>query len=957
MFRFCRRHIMVAIAIVFLLGTVFPMPNGKVQAEEVEFDTIIRKGTIIDGSGLPRYDADIGIRNGYIAHIGDLDGYSAETDLDGRGYFVTPGFIDLHSHASLSALQDAKSSLTQGVTTELLSPDGGGPTDIKERFALEEKGIGINIGTYIGFNSVWKEVVGHEDRRATQDEIKKMQELITQAMKDGAYGVSAGLFYRPAYYADTDEVIDVVSAARDWRTNFPNHIRNENNEVVEATAETIEIGEEAGLVPVITHMKVMGPDNWGKSMETVGLIEEANARGTYVAADVYPYLRSQTGLTALVPPWVEEGGREKMLERFADPKLRPQIEKEIEEIMHSRVQSEEDVYFPTKRKTLADYMKDFGRDKKGKALLSFLNFDYDNSATFYIDELTVTDSEGDPAFHYDFSGHDGGQWDQERFVELHSYPGNPDAVRYSIHQNTGRIEIDPRKQGNASAYGKVTPRMSDLKNSEALMRFRVDDVGKNQRLRLWLQGDEFSPGSSMPVNGYGIELHLGTDELILRGRKGSTTTNFDRVDANMTTDWHWIRLRVDDNEVAVRLWNDHDEEPTEWDMVHEIPSNDEEEGVLTPGEATMRILETEGNLRTIYTFGNEDDFKRILQNPTTAIASDGGATTSDSTHPRRYGTQPRALGKYVREKGYLDWEEAIRKMTGLPATIIGMTDRGFIAEGMAADITVFDPETIIDRATFDDPKQYAEGVKYVIVNGELALVDGELTGVQAGKALKRAANMPSRPMNPKEPVHVKDSGELAPIHPSEAESLPKVEFSVHQDPSAWAAEGHFHLLDPDNDIHLHAEEFGKLQVTDGWASFTGRGILNGSEEKTFSVIIDENEPMIADQRPTMTIQIEGMDEIRGFLEESEAPSVEQMKALVERFEAEGDITTREAARWLQTHLTAVGQYEEMGAFDKAVEHMNSFKWLVNHLKEDGSITEEASRVLITHADQLIKMWE
>ena len=170
-----------------------------------------------------------------------------------------------------------------------------------------------------------------------QEEIREMQSLISQAMEDGAFGVSAGLFYRPAYYADTDEVIEVVSAAREWRTNFSHHIRNENNEVVEATAETIDIGEKAGLHPHITHMKVMGPDNWGKSVETIGLLEEANARGTYATADIYPYLRSQTGLTAIVPPWVEEGGWEAMLKRFADPELRPQIAQEIEQIIAQAV--------------------------------------------------------------------------------------------------------------------------------------------------------------------------------------------------------------------------------------------------------------------------------------------------------------------------------------------------------------------------------------------------------------------------------------------------------------------------------------------------------------------------------------------------------------------------------------------------------------------------------------------
>lgn len=330
MFRL-RQTSIIAAMVVLLFGTFLQasVGNAAQSQDEADFDKIIRNGTIIDGSGLPQYDADIGIRDGIIARIGNLESYAAQTEVDANGLIIAPGFIDLHSHASTAALQEAQSSLTQGVTTEILNVDGGGPTDLQERFALEEDGLGINIGAYIGFNSVWEEVVGEEDRRATEAEISEMQGLVTQAMEDGAYGVSAGLFYRPAYYATTEEVIDVVTVASKWRTNFPHHIRNENNEVVEATAETIEIGEEAGLAPHITHMKVMGPDNWGKSAETVGLIEEANERGTYATADVYPYLRSQTCLTAIVPPWVEDGGWDAMLERFADPELRPQIAEEI----------------------------------------------------------------------------------------------------------------------------------------------------------------------------------------------------------------------------------------------------------------------------------------------------------------------------------------------------------------------------------------------------------------------------------------------------------------------------------------------------------------------------------------------------------------------------------------------------------------------------------------------------
>ncbi len=956
MSRFSKRIAMLVICGFLLVGTFLQTPIGQAQSQDMDFDTIIKNGTIIDGSGLPQYDADIGLRDGKIARIGNLEDYAAETEVDAEGLFVTPGFIELHSHASLAALQEAKSSLTQGVTTELLSVDGGGPTDITERHALEEDGLGINIGAYIGFNSVWEEVVGEDDRRATDAEITEMRGLITQAMEDGAFGVSAGLFYRPAYYATTEEVIDVVSAARDWRTNFPHHIRNENNEVVEATAETIEIGEEAGLVPHITHMKVMGPDNWGKSVETVGLIEEANARGTYATADVYPYLRSQTGLTAIVPPWVEDGGREAMLERFADPELRPQIAEEIEEIMHSRVEGPEDVYFPTRRMTLADYMEQgFGYSRNGQALLGFLNFDYDSDITFDIDEISVQDLDGNTAFAYDFTNSE--EWDSDSFQQLFSYPSN--AVNYLVEDNIGKIEIDERIQGNASAYGKITPVMDQLENnSEAFMRFKVSDVGNNQRIRFWLQADDFSSGSSFPVNGYGIELHLGNDNLVLYGREDGSSTNYGSVDANMTTEWHSLRVRVEDDQLMVRLWNDENEEPAEWDMIEEIPlpEDDEDEGELTPGETTMRILETEGSLRSIYNFGHEEDFQRILENPTTAIASDGGATTSASTHPRRYGTQPRALGRYVREEGLVDWETMIQKMTGLPATIIGMTDRGFIAEGMAADITIFDPETVIDNATFDDPKQYADGIEYVLVNGEIALIDGELTGIQPGKALKRAANMPSRPMTT-ESVEIEEAGELYDLDNPASLTGAEMEFSLQQGEEDIKADGTFVVQDSNAGMNFTATGFGKVQTADGWTSFTGRGLLNDEEERTFLVIVDENESKITDERQTVTIQIEGEEEIRGFLGEPEETSIDNMIQLVDEYRNNGEIETDETARHLNTHLTAVSAYESAGETDKAVRHMNSFKQLLDFLESNGEISEEASSMLETHADDLLEEWQ
>jgi N-acyl-D-aspartate/D-glutamate deacylase len=1156
--------------VVFILLISLGITDIHVNADtNGDFDTIIRNGTVVDGSGLDRYDADVAIKDGYIAEIGDLSDAAAEQEINADGNFVAPGFIDVHSHANLSALREAESPLSQGVTMEVLSPDGGGPVDLQSRIDLEDGGLGINIGSYIGFNSVWSQVVGNEDRRATDAEIEEMQNLITEAMEKGAAGVSAGLFYRPAYFAETDQVIDVVSAAGEWRTNFPNHQRNENNEVVEATAETIEIGEESGVAPVITHIKTMGPNNWGKSEEMMQLINEANERGVYTAADIYPYLRSQTGLTAIVPPWVEEGGREAMLERFADPELRDIIEEEIEEIMYSRVQGPEGVYFPTKRMTLADYMETGVGNPQSRTLLSFLNLNYDQEFDVDIDEITVTNASGNTVYEYDFEGNDGEEWDASKFDVLHSYPSN--AVSRTINDNSGHTNVAPRISGNASAYGNVTPAMpdvgdsetfmrfkvgdtmgtnqimrvwinsdnfgsgssfpvngygiavrldqdriqvyerenssstihetisnaglepdtwqdlkvkleddtllvkmwptdeaepedwdsvvdvskeeviedqkamvsvtnldsasntfhfddfsvesgsreevyyeydfegnngdgwhsdkfisihsfpedkvdfsiqdntgvvtlagydselccstygkftpamDDVKNSDVLLRFKADEIGGDQQLRIFTKADGFKSGMSMPVNGFGVEIDFEEDEMSFIQRDESTTTVLDTADADLDTDWHTLRLHSEEDEVSARIWKDGEEEPEDWDFTYV-----EEERELTIGETTMQILETEGSLRTIYDFGHEDDFRRFIQSPVVAIASDGGASTSNEVHPRRYGTQPRVLGHYVREEGLLTWEEAVQKMTSFPAALIGLSDRGYIAKGMKADITIFDPDTVIDNATFEEPRQFADGIEQVLVNGELALNNGELVGIQAGEFVEIESNMPTRPVTQGENVEITENREILSLDGSETGS--SISFTLEQGESDVEASGN--MTFSSDDMELTADDFGRIQAFDDWISFTGSGILNGEALTTFRVTIDENDPTSNDERPVVTIDIVGQEQIKGLLGEegSEPPeepiSIEEMKLLIEEFRDEGEIADDEISRVLQTHLTAVGQYEENDEMDKAIRHLNSFKdELLVHYEESELISEEAAATLASHAEKLIAYWE
>ncbi|MBY0493079.1 MAG: amidohydrolase family protein [Cyanobacteria bacterium] len=497
-------------------------------AQTATYDAIIRGGTILDGSGNPRYDADIAIKNGFIVAIGNVTG-SATDEINARGMFVAPGFINIHSHASPDALPTAVNMLTQGVTTEIFNADGSGAVDIAAQLQrVSTPGLAVNLGGYIGFNSVWQTVVGAADRRPSAEEIERMRGMIAAGLDQGAWGVSAGLDYKPGYFAQTEEVIRIVDVAKNARTNFTNHDRVIPETGFSSRAgidETLAIGEKSGLVPVVTHMKVTGREK-GTAATVIASLAEATKRGRYTAADAYPYLAGQTGVGALIiPAWAVDGGRPEMLKRFADPVLRARIITEAEEAIAGRFGGPQSIYLPRTQQELTAVMKEM----------------------------------------------------------------------------------------NAGA-----------------------------------------------------------------------------------------------------------------------------------GETILRILEQGPDPGAIIHFGAEEDLIKILQHPATSMACDCGATTATRVHPRFYGSFPRVLGRYVREQKILSWEQAIRKSSWLPASTIGMSDRGLIAVGMAADVVVFDPNTIIDHATYEDPALPSEGVKHVFVNGKLALEDGAATGARSGRALFRSPHMPSR---------------------------------------------------------------------------------------------------------------------------------------------------------------------------------------------------------------------
>lgn len=586
------------------------------DAQVPRFDVIVRHGTVVDGSGNPRFDADVGVRNGVIAAIGDLSAATASDEIDARGLFVAPGFINIHSHASAEALPTAVNMLTQGVTTEIVNADGNGPLDVAQQITtLGDAGLAVNVGGYIGFNAIWQNVVGNTDRRPKPEEIERMRSLITAGLDQGAWGVSAGLDYKPGYYARTEEVIRVVDVAKTARTNFTNHDRvtpESNFSSKAGIDETLAIGEKSGLVPVVTHMKAQGREQ-GSAAALLASMAQATKRGSYTVADAYPYLAGQSGLGALiVPGWAQEGGRDAMLKRFADPETRSRIIKESEEAMNARFGGPQGVYLPRTQQELTAMMKEM----------------------------------------------------------------------------------------NAGA-----------------------------------------------------------------------------------------------------------------------------------GETIVRILERGGDPGAILRFGAEEDLIKILADPVTAMACDCGASTATRVHPRFYGSYPRVLGRYVREQKIMSWEQAIRKSSWLPASTIGMSDRGLIALGMAADLAIFDPNTIIDRATYENPAVLSEGMRHVIVNGRVALKDGAPTSVRGGLSLLRSANMPSRPAN----------ADLRSLSIKGKAGNHTIAIDLTQGAGVREAKG---LLSIDGVVYRP----GFLQATRGWAA------VGGSGDRSIFVTIDQHRG-----HTTVVVTIDGQE--------------------------------------------------------------------------------------------------
>jgi N-acyl-D-aspartate/D-glutamate deacylase len=524
---------------------------------------LIRNGRIVDGAGNPWFWGDVRIEGKRIAEMGSDLEKQGEPVIDARKRIVCPGFFDMHSHSEIPLLVDGEghSKIRQGITTEVtgesqspgplyglaleegrlsFSRHGVEPTwtTLGEYFeVIEEKGISLNLISYVGHGNIRQSVFGNEPRAPTASELEEMKQLVAQAMEEGAFGLSSAICSPPGIYAEKEELVELCKVVGAHGGIHASHLRDEGDTILEALNEFIEVTEASNCPTDIFHLKVAGENNWRKLAPIVlQTIEAARARGVDITANQYPYNFSSLNLQ--MPHWTHKGGREAMVARLKDPEHRPRIRREL----------------------------------------------------------------------------------------IEGWPGS--MIKQARGEWEGIVVSSVFTEKNRPIQGKT-----------------IAEIGR-------MRGMD-------PVD---VAMDLLIEE-----------------NARMTVLYHWM---------------------------------------------------------------SEEDIAEIMQTPWVSICTDGMAVRPEGIlgrgvpHPRYYGTFPRILGRYVREKKVLRLEDAVRKMTSLAAQRLKIFDRGLLKPGMYADIVIFDPETVMDMATYQQPHQYPKGIDYVLVNGEIVIEEGEHTGARPGKVLR-----------------------------------------------------------------------------------------------------------------------------------------------------------------------------------------------------------------------------
>ncbi len=515
-----------------VLALVALLAAGRARA--ATYDLIVRHGRVVDGSGNPACFADVAVKDGRIIALGKFEG-DARTELDATGLVVAPGFIDVHTHAEeIDELPQAENFVRMGVTTLVLGNCGTSVANVGEFFKrLEATNISPNVATLVGHGTIRGKVMGGSFMRPpSADELDRMKAMVDQAMQDGAVGLSTGLIYLPGTFAKTGELVELAKVAARHDGIYASHMRNESDEIGDALGEVFRIAREAGIRAEVSHIKLSGKANWGRTARVIAAIEQARAEGLDITQDQYVYTASSTGISQLVPESYREGGKFK--DNLADP--------------------------AQKARMMAEMKTNLGK---------------------------------------------GGR-DDYAYAVIASY------------------------QADASLNG-----------------LNLVEAAKKKR---------------------------GSDSL--------------------------------DDQI---------------ELILEIQAN--------------------GGASGVFHGISEEDLQQFLRHPNTMFASDIGVRKfqEGAPHPRGYGNNARVLARYVRDLKLLRLEDAVRRMTSLPATTFRLRDRGMIREGGWADLVVFDPAKAQDRAAFNDSHHYATGFAWVLVNGVPVVDHDAHTGARPGQVIRHRA--------------------------------------------------------------------------------------------------------------------------------------------------------------------------------------------------------------------------
>ena len=548
---------------LFLLTIICLLALGCAQKEQ--FDILIKNGQIIDGSGQESYIGSIGINADTIAAIGDLENAVGKKEIDASGLTIAPGFINMLSWATESLIVDGRSEsdIRQGVTLEVMGEGWSmGPWNEKMKTEakatqkdvaydiewttlgeylnfLEKKGVSTNVASFVGATTLRMHELEEADRAPTPKELARMKQLARQAMQEGAMGIGSSLIYAPAFYADTEELIELCKVASEYDGMYISHLRSEGDYWLEAIDELLQIAHDADIAAEIYHLKAAGEHNWPKWQTAIAKIDSARNAGLKITTDMYTYTAGATGLDASMPPWVQEGGYGEWSRRLQDPAIREKVANE----MRAKGDGWENLYFAA---------------------------------------------------------------------------GNPEKLILNAFRN------------------------------DSLRYLTGKTLGEVARMR-------------------------GT----------------------------------------------------------------------SPEETAMDlVIQDSSRVGTVYFLMSEENVKKQIALPYMSFGSDAASVapvepfTNYNPHPRAYGNFARLLGKYVRDEQVIPLEEAIYKLSGLPATNLKIKNRGFLKEGFYADLAIFDAQTIQDNATFEEPHQFAEGMVHVLVNGQQVLDSGEHTGATPGRFVK-----------------------------------------------------------------------------------------------------------------------------------------------------------------------------------------------------------------------------